>query len=89
MSEAKNNNDATVTIYSTTWCSFCRMAKNYLQGLDVTFKEIDIDKDTEAASYIINKTHQAGVPIIEIGETTIIGFDRPRIDEALKQYKLV
>lgn len=89
MSQAKNNNNATVTIYSTTWCSFCRMAKNYLQGLDVTFKEIDIDKDTEAASYIINKTHQAGVPIIEIGESTIIGFDRPKIDAALAKNNLV
>jgi hypothetical protein len=31
----------------------------------------------------------AGVPVLEIGTETILGFDRQRIDLALREYKLV
>lgn len=65
------------------------MAKQYLKTKNVDFKEVDLDQDRNAAMYIVNKTGQAGVPVIEIGDYTIIGFDRPRIDEALRQTKLL
>ncbi len=84
-----NDQKAGVTIYSATWCAFCHMAKNYLKSKGVEFKEIDVDQNQDAARAIFTKTGQAGVPVIEIGQATILGFDRPRIDSALEQYKLV
>lgn len=81
--------DATVNVYSTVWCGFCRMAKEYLKGKGVEFKEIDVEQDQAAAQHIVNKTGQYGVPVIEIGDKTIIGFDRPRIDAALQEHKLI
>lgn len=78
-----------VKIYSTSWCAYCRTAKEYLSKLGVSFQEIDIEQDPSAAQYIMGKTHSAGVPQIEIGDQVILGFDRPRIDDALKANKLV
>ncbi len=80
---------AQVTIYSTPWCVFCGMAKQYLKGKNVAFKEVDVAEDQTAAMYIVNKTGQAGVPVLEIGGETILGFDRQRIDLALRDKKLV
>ena len=80
---------ANVTIYSAPWCAFCHMAKNYLTGKKVPFKDIDVEKDQKAAHDVFAKTGQAGIPVIEIGDAVIIGFDRPRIDSALEQYNLV
>jgi glutaredoxin 3 len=80
---------ATVTIYSASWCAFCHMAKKYLDGLKVSYKDIDVDHDPAAAQALVQKTGQAGIPVIEIGEETILGFDRPRIDLALRHYKLI
>lgn len=80
---------ANVTIYSASWCAFCHMAKQYLDSKHVPFKEIDVDHDPSAAQRIFSKTGQAGVPVLEIGDATILGFDRPRIDSALEKYKLV
>ena len=77
---------ATVTIYSASWCAFCHMAKKYLDGLKVPYKDIDVEHDQAAAQAIMQKTGQTGVPIIEIGDETIIGFDRPKIDLALRHY---
>lgn len=80
---------ASVTIYSASWCAFCHMAKEYLKNKKVEYKEIDVDSDPSAAQELVAKTGQAGIPVLEIGEATIIGFDRPRIDSALEQYNLV
>jgi glutaredoxin 3 len=85
MSEPNTN----VVIYSASWCAFCHMAKQYLGGLKVSFKEIDVEHDHDAARALVEKTGQAGIPVIEIGDETIIGFDRPRIDSALRANKLV
>ncbi|HVX58166.1 MAG TPA: glutaredoxin family protein [Candidatus Saccharimonadales bacterium] len=79
----------TVTIYSAPWCAFCRMAKQYLDSKKIEYKEINVDEDQEGARAMVAKTGQAGIPVLEIGEATIIGFDRPRIDSALEQYNLV
>lgn len=81
--------DATVKIYSTTWCVYCRMVKEYLGKLGVPFQEINIEQDQKAAEYIMGKSHSAGVPQIEIGDEVILGFDRPRIDQVLKEKHLV
>jgi len=37
----------------------------------------------------IDKSGQTGIPVLDIDGTIIIGFDRPRIDAALKDKKLV
>lgn len=80
---------AAVKIYSTTWCVYCRAAKDYFSKLGVSFKEVDVEQDQTAMMYIMSKTHSAGVPQIEIGNEFILGFDRPSIDAALKANKLV
>lgn len=81
--------DAQVTVYSAPWCAYCKMAKSYFESKNVPYKEVDIEQDQTAAMYIVNKTRQAGVPVIEIGQETILGFDRERIDGALRQLKLI
>lgn len=78
----------TVTVYSTTWCGFCKMAKQYFDSKGVKYKDVNVEEDQKAGMYIMQKTGQAGVPVIEIGDTTIIGFDRPKIDTALQENKL-
>jgi glutaredoxin 3 len=65
------------------------MAKAYLDGKKVAYKDIDVEKDADAAKALVEKTGQVGIPVIEIGDEVIIGFDRPKIDLALNHYKLV
>jgi len=83
------NDSAQVTIYSTPWCVFCHMAKEYLKGKKVEFTEIDVAADQDAARKMVERTGQMGVPVIQIGDEMIIGFDRNRIDLALRDNKLV
>ena len=83
------SNKSAVKVYSTSWCVYCRMAKEYLKSRKVDFAEVNVEHDQEAAKALVERTGQYGVPVIEIGDETILGFDRPRIDGALRDKKLV
>ncbi|HUC95566.1 MAG TPA: glutaredoxin domain-containing protein [Candidatus Saccharimonadia bacterium] len=78
-----------VTIYSASWCAFCHQAKAYLDKLGVTYTDKDIEKDPKAAEESVKKSNQMGIPVIDIGDTIIVGFDKPKIDSALKENKLI
>jgi glutaredoxin 3 len=83
MSMSRDPKAPHVIVYSTTWCAYCRMAKEYLQSKGIEFKDIDVEKDSAAAKDIVAKTGQMGVPVIEVNDQIILGFDRPRLDTAL------
>lgn len=72
-----------VVLFSTSTCSWCRRAKRYFKEHGVPFKEINIERDQQAARDIVRKTGQTGVPVIKIGSSWIVGFDRERIDKEL------
>lgn len=87
MYDAYTSSMQTITIYTTPTCGFCHMAKQYLTGKNIAYKEIDVTSDVEGMNWVLNKTGQMGVPVLSIGESTIIGFDRPEIDAALLALK--
>jgi glutaredoxin-like YruB-family protein len=74
---------ARVVLFSTTTCSWCRRAKKYFKEKRVPFKEINVERDPEAARDVQRKTGQTGVPVIKIGGRWIVGFDKEKIDASL------
>lgn len=60
------------------------MAKDYFRDLGIEFDDIDVSEDKFAAQQMIEKSGQMGVPVIEIGDKIIVGFDVPKIEESLK-----
>ncbi len=72
-----------VIVFSTPTCSWCRRAKRYFKENGVPFKEINVERDPDAARDVARKTGQTGVPVIKIGGSWIVGFDKPRIERAL------
>jgi glutaredoxin 3 len=81
--------DVKVKVYSTSWCAFCHQAKEYFKSKNVAFKDVNVEEDQNAARAMIEKTGQMGVPVIEIGDHIIIGYDRPKIDAALQTAGLI
>lgn len=78
-----------VIMYTTPTCGFCHMAKEYFKSKDIAFEAKDVTTDPQAYQEIVDKTNQLGVPVIDIDGIVIIGFDRPRIDAALKEKSLI
>lgn len=65
------------------------MAKEYFKSKKVAFTDKDITTDNDAQKWVLDRTGQLAVPVIKIGDVTIIGFDRPQIDLALRAQKLI
>ena len=42
----------TVTMYTTTWCGYCRILKNGLKREGITWDEVNIEESPEAAEYV-------------------------------------
>ncbi len=43
-----------LTMYTTTWCAFCRRLKSQLAGDGIEMAEIDIEQDPTAADYVMS-----------------------------------
>lgn len=72
-----------VNIYSTPTCHFCHMAKDYFKENNIEYTEFDVAADAEKRTEMMEKTGQMGVPVIEIGDEFIIGFNESKIKELL------
>lgn len=72
-----------VKVYSTPSCPYCIRAKQFLKENSVSFEDIDVSMNHEAAEEMIKKSGQMGVPVIDIDGELIIGFDKDKIKKAL------
>lgn len=83
--------DPKVIIYSTTWCAFCKTEEQYLERLGVKYIKKDVEEDKEAYEELMEKIggNFQGVPVTDIDGEIVLGFNRPKIDEALKAKQLI
>jgi len=86
MAELKETGDIMskkVKVYSTPTCPFCVRVKQFLKESMVSFEDIDVSVNNEAAQEMIKMSGQMGVPVIDIEGELIIGFDKEKIKKAL------
>jgi mycoredoxin len=64
---------AQVTMYSTTWCGYCRRLKLQMDKAGIDYVEVDIERDPEAARYVesVNGGNQT-VPTIKFPDGTAL-----------------
>ncbi len=70
-----------VKIYTTKTCGYCGMVKEFFNKNHIKYEEFDVGADRKAASEMISKSGQMGVPVIDIDNHIVIGYNR----EALKK----
>ncbi len=58
-------------MYSTTWCGYCRRLKLQLDQAGITYDEIDIERNPDAARFVegVNNGNQT-VPVIRYPDGT-------------------
>lgn len=42
----------TVTMYSTTWCGYCRRLKGQMERAGIPYTEINIEQDPDSAAFV-------------------------------------
>lgn len=73
-----------IKVYGTSTCHFCHAAKEYFKEKNIEFEDINVEEDQKAAKEMMDKSGQMGVPVIIIDDKIIIGFDKEKIEEVLK-----
>ncbi len=68
-----------VTIYSTPVCQYCKKAKEFFNENGVAFEEIDVAADEEKRNHMIEMTGQMGVPVIQVDDEVLVGYDRATV----------
>ncbi|HSC88419.1 MAG TPA: glutaredoxin domain-containing protein [Polyangiaceae bacterium] len=79
-----------VTIYGADWCKPCHMAEAYLKKAGARVVKKDIEEDPSAAIEMRAKLQAAGlggagIPVIDVGGTLLVGFSESAIDAALRR----
>jgi glutaredoxin len=59
------------------------MAKEFFKNNGVDYEEFDVAFDLKAREEMVAKSHQLGVPVIDIDGEIIVGFDRDHLARAL------
>ncbi len=73
----------TVKVYSTPTCPWCKKVKVWLGEHNIEFSDINVAEDTKAGAEMVEKSGQRGVPVVEIGDNIIVGFDEEKLKELL------
>ena len=72
-----------VRVFSAPVCPYCVALKQFLKEHDVEFEEVDVSQDRNALEEMIRKSGQMGVPVVEINNQIVVGFDREKISKLL------
>lgn len=74
---------ASVKIYTTPSCVYCKMAKEFFAKNNLAYEEKNVATDSQAREDMVKISGQMGVPVIDVDGKIIIGFDEPRLRESL------
>lgn len=79
-----------VIVYRTSWCAFCHTEMQWLDRLGVPYIAKDIEADSAANDELMAKINGdfRGVPVTDVAGEIILGFDRPKLQEAIKAHNL-
>ena len=72
-----------VTIYTTSTCVYCKMAKAFFKENNISYEEKDVGVDAKAREEMIQKSGQLGVPVIEIDGKVGVGFNKDKLTKIL------
>jgi len=73
-----------VILYSTPVCPYCVALKSFFEDNNIEFEEKDVSSDQIALERMMEKTDSKGVPVVEIDEEFVVGFDKKKITELLE-----
>jgi mycoredoxin len=74
-----------LTMYTTSWCGFCRNLKKQLNRVGIEVAEVDIEHDAAAAEFVmsVNGGNQTVPTIVLPDGTTLVNPSAAQVRERL------
>jgi len=61
------------------------MAKKWFTENRIQYTEYNVARDVKKADEMVRKSGQMGVPVLDVNGRIIVGFDKQKIESALKR----
>jgi mycoredoxin len=81
-------NAADVVMLSASWCGFCRQARRFLVEKNIDYCEYDIEQTSDGAK-LYERSQYGAIPVLFVGDATLVGFNRGAIEQALSVNELL
>lgn len=72
-----------VTLYYSKGCVGCDLIKDYLNKHSISFTIIDVCEFPESIESVIQALGLVSLPILEVNNDFIVGFDKRKLDTLL------
>lgn len=59
------------------------MAKEFFKKNNIQYEEANVAEDQKAREEMVDKSHQLGVPVIDVNGKIMVGFNEAALREAL------
>lgn len=79
----------TITFYSTSWCPYCKAAREYMKSHHIPFKEYDIEKSAlgkvkhDRLMKEYGKSTKIGVPLFDINDKIVLGYSKASFEREI------
>jgi glutaredoxin len=73
----------TVELYATSWCPWCKKARDFFSSRGIPFTEYDIERDHEAYRRKMGLDGGTSIPTVVIGRKVIKGYSPAAYQSAL------
>ncbi|MEE5181092.1 glutaredoxin family protein [Bacillus subtilis] len=71
-----------ITVYTKNGCPQCEMTKNVLKGEGIEFVSKNVEEDSEAYVYVVERLGLRQMPVVEVeGEEPFAGFRPDKLQE--------
>lgn len=80
---AEDKTTEDVVMYATSWCPYCKKARNYFRDNGIAYTEYDIEKDAHAKQ-MYDRFGGRGVPVIFVGQKRMDGFSVSNFEQLYK-----
>lgn len=75
-----------VTLYGTTSCQYCKLAREYLTAAHINFNDLLIDQ-VQTAENEFRQLGESSVPVLVTERGLVIGFHPAEFDLLIKPYQ--
>jgi len=72
-----------ITVFTTSTCAYCKLVKQFLTIKGKEFEVVNLEDNPEVRQELFEKTGALTVPITQVGDQFVIGFNRQRLAEVL------
>jgi glutaredoxin 3 len=70
-----------IKVFTTKTCAYCAMVKQFLEKKGLPFEAIDLEDNPTLRQELLNKTGAMTVPITQIGDNYIVGWNPAKLME--------